>query len=374
MSTTRLTPPGSAATAAMHSAAESFHPPDRTKAQDWTALRAHLAASGLALDLNEHPRQFAGGLGNLNYLIKIDGTPWVLRRPPPGDLPPGANDMRREYSILSNLGNAFPLAPKAIHFSDDKRVIGAPFLIMEYRPGLVIGSSLPAARPITAQECLRLGLQLVEVLADLHSVDAAAVGLSALGRPEGMLVRMVEGWSKRAELACSSRAGGTPAGIESVALWLRAQQVAEREPRLLHSDYKLDNVILDPVSLVPRAVIDWDMGTRGDPLVDLATLLSYWSEPGDPEPMRELGQMPTAQPGFPSRDEVLQAYASRTGTDLSGFRFYRVLTMFKLTVVFMQLHARYLRGEMTQEKFRTFGKLSAGLLDCTRAMCAGEIR
>jgi aminoglycoside phosphotransferase (APT) family kinase protein len=156
---------------------------------------------------------------------------------------------------------------------------------------------------------------------------------------------------------------------------LRAQQVAEeRKPSLLRNDYKLDNVILDPVSLAPRAVIEWDMGTRGDPLVDLATLLSYWTEPGDPEPMHELGQMPTAQPGFPSRDEVLQAYASRTGTDLSGFRFYRVLAMFKLTVVFMQLHVRYLRGDVTQEKFRIFGKLSAGLLDCTRAMCAGEIQ
>ncbi len=357
----------------MPGSAEFFHPPGRTKALDWTALRAHLAASGLALDLDEYPRQFAGGLGNLNYLIKINGTPWVLRRPPLGDLPPGANDMRREYSILRNLGNAFPLAPKAIHSSDDKSVIGAPFLIMEYRPGLVIGGSLPAARPTTAQERLRLGLQLVELLADLHSVDVAAVGLSALGRPEGMLVRMVEGWTKRAQLACSSTGRGIPAGIESVALWLRAQRLAERKPSLLHSDYKLDNVILDPVSLAPRAVIDWDMGTRGDPLVDLATLLSYWTEPGDPEPMHELGQMPTAQPGFPSRDEVLQAYTLRTGTDLSGFHFYRVLAMFKLTVVFMQLHARYLRGEVTQEKFRTFGKLSAGLLDCTRAICAGEI-
>ncbi len=376
MSSTCPTPPASAAPAAAPSAAESFHPPGPAKAQDqdWAALRAHLAASGLALDRNEYPRQFAGGLANLNYLIKIDGKPWVLRRPPPGDLPPGANDMRREYSILRNLGNAFPLAPKAIHFSDDKNVIGAPFLIMEYRPGLVIGGSLPAARPTTAEERLRLGLQLVELLADLHAVDAAAVGLSALGRPEGMLVRMVEGWTKRAQLACSSTARGTPAGIESVARWLRAQQVAERKPSLLHSDYKLDNVILDPVSLAPRAVIDWDMGTRGDPLVDLATLLSYWTEPGDPEPMHELGQMPTAEPGFPSRDEVLRAYALRTGADLSGFRFYRVLAMFKLTVVFMQLHARYLRGEVTLEKFRTFGKLSAGLLDCTRAMCAGEIQ
>lgn len=353
--------------------APSFHPLGRTLSQDWAGLRAHLARAGFDLDLDEDPRQFAGGLGNLNYLVKLDGKQRVLRRPPRGDLPPGANDMAREYLILRNLYQAYPLAPRAIHFSDDKSVLGAPFLIMEYRPGLVIGGRLPDSRPTTPQERSRLGLQLVEQLANLHAVDASAVGLDVLGRPEGMVERMLAGWNKRAQLACSSTGRETPAGIARVHNWLRAHQVPDREPRLLHSDFKLDNVILDPATLAPRAVIDWDMGTRGDPLVDLATLLSYWTSAGDPQPMQALAQMPTAEPGFPNRDEVLQAYASRTGADLSGFRFYRVLAMFKLTVVFMQLHARYLRGEVTEEKYRGFGALAAGLLDCTEALRAGEI-
>lgn len=351
----------------------AFRPANRTQPQDWAALRAHLAGAGFALELGEPPRQFAGGLGNLNYLVELDGKQWVLRRPPPGDLPPGANDMAREYLILRNLHQAYPLAPRAIHFSDDKSVLGVPFLVMEYRPGMVIGARLPQARPITLQERSQLGLQLVEQLADLHAVDAEAVGLGALGRPAGMLERMVGGWHRRAELACTSTSRDTPAGIARVHGWLRAHQVSEREPRLLHSDFKLDNMILDPETLAPRAVIDWDMGTRGDPLVDLATLLSYWTSAGDPLPMQALGQMPTSEPGFPSRDDVLQAYAIRTGTDLSGFRFYRVLAMFKLTVVFMQLHARYLRGEVADEKYRDFGTLAAGLLDCTEALCAGEL-
>ena len=354
--------------------APSFHPLDRTLPQDWAALKAHLGRAGFALDLSERPRQFAGGLGNLNYLLQIDGGQWVLRRPPPGDLPPGANDMAREYLILRNLYRAYPLAPRAIYFSDDKSVLGAPFLLMEYRPGLVIGGRLPEARPTTPEERSRLGLQMVEQLANLHAVDAGAVGLDMLGHPEGMLQRMVAGWNKRAELACSRTGRETPAGIARVHAWLRAHQVPDGAPRLLHSDFKLDNMILDPVTLAPRAVIDWDMGTRGDPLVDLATLLSYWTSAGDPEPMQALAQMPTAEPGFPSRDEVLQAYATRTGADLSGFRFYRVLAMFKLTVVFMQLHARYLRGEVIDERYGRFGAVAAGLLDCTEALSVGELR
>ena len=351
----------------------SFHPLCSTLTQDWSSLRSHLAHAGFDLDASEYPRQFAGGLSNLNYLIKLDGEFWVLRRPPQGDLPPGANDMAREYQILNNLYRAYPLAPRAIHFSDDKSILGAPFLIMEYRPGLVIGGQLPDARPTTPTERSHLGLQMVELLAGLHSVDVSAVGLSSLGRPEGMLERMIEGWNRRAELACSSTGRHPTAGIARVHSWLRARRVPERAPCLLHSDFKLDNVILDPATLAPRAVIDWDMGTRGDPLVDLATLLSYWTQPGDPEPMLALNQMPTAEPGFPSRDEVLKAYGACTGTDLSDFRFYRVLAMFKLTVVFMQLNARFLRGEVTQENYATFGGLAAGLLECTEALCTDEL-
>lgn len=351
----------------------AFHPPDRTPPQNWAALRAHLAGAGFTLDLGESPRQFAGGMGNLNYLIRLDDRDWVLRRPPPGDIPPGANDMAREYMVLSNLYRAYPLAPRAIHFSDDPGILGSSFLIMEYRPGLVIGGELPHDRPLTPQQRSHLGLGLVEQLANLHAVDADAVGLGALGRPAGMLERMVEGWDRRARLACSSTGRDTPPGIARVHRWLRGHLVPDRAPRLLHSDFKLDNVILDPRTLAPCAVIDWDMSTRGDPLVDLATLLSYWTSAGDPQPMRALGQMPTAEPGFPSRDDVLQAYTVRTGADLADFRFYRVLAMFKLAVVFMQLHARYLRGEVNEARFRDFGDLAAGLLECTEALGAGEL-
>jgi aminoglycoside phosphotransferase (APT) family kinase protein len=348
---------------------DPFHPADKALRQDWAALRSHLEGHGFQLDLSDEPRQFAGGLANLNYLVKIDGEQWVLRRPPPGNLPPGANDMQREFRILSTLWQAFPLAPRAIHFCGDPSVLGAPFLIMQYRPGLVIGGSLPGWRPLATSERSALGRLAVDLLADLHDVDAERIGLSSLGRPQGMLARMIEGWEKRARFAYGEQ---TPQGISRVAEWLRMRLPPEQPARLLHSDFKLDNIILDPVTLEPRAVIDWDMGTRGDPLVDLGTLLSYWTQAGDPQSMHQLAQMPTAGSGFPTRAELLEVYAKRTGRDLSHFRFYRVLCMLKLTVVFMQLHARYLRGEITHEKYETFGKLSAGLLDFTEEIASGN--
>jgi aminoglycoside phosphotransferase (APT) family kinase protein len=348
---------------------DPFHPPAKAVAQDWAALLVHLRMHGLDLDLSDTPQQFAGGLGNLNYLVRINDEEWVLRRPPPGELPPGANDMRREFSILKNLWRSFPLGPKAIHFCADSAVIGASFLIMEYRPGLVIGGALPPRRAVTEAECAQLGVRLVKLLADLHAVDADSIGLGTLGRPEGMLSRMIDGWEKRAHVAYGA---AMPSGVSRIARWLRARLPTEQTPSLLHSDFKLDNIILDPLSLEPRAVIDWDMGTRGDPLVDLATLLSYWTEPGDPDAMHQLAQMPTAQPGFPSRAEIVEIYARRTGRDVSHFAFYRVLAMFKLSVIFGQLYARFVRGEVTLERYKGFGRLSAGLLDFTEMICAGK--
>ncbi len=349
----------------------SFHAQGEERAQDWPALRVHLAQHGFDLDLSQSPRQFARGFGNLNYLVMIDGQDWVLRRPPSGTIPPGANDMAREFSILRNLWKAFPLAPKAIHFSSDPAILGAPFLIMEYRPGLVIGGNLPVGRVVTQSERALLGRTMVELLADLHGVDARSVALADLGKPQNMLARMIVGWEKRANLACGP---DTPKGIARTAQWLRARLPVQRPACLLHSDFKLDNIILDPSSLAPLAVIDWDMGTRGDPLVDLATLLSYWSQADDPDAMHQLAQMPTAQPGFPTRADAIELYARRTGMDLSSFDFYRVLAMFKLTVVFMQLHAQFMRGEVLNQKYRTFGTLSAGLLDFTEAIASGVHR
>lgn len=336
--------------------------------QDWPRLAAYLSGHGLVLDLTDRPpRQFAAGFGNLNFLIHVDGTPMVLRRPPLGPIPPGANDMGRESGILSNLWKEYPLAPRCRHACSDPEIIGAPFFIMDYREGRVIGGEVPA--DITPADRRRIGLNLMKVLADLHAVDPAAVGLDGLGRPEGFLARTIEGWSKRAHLAWGQDA---PALVDALCDWLRARVPAAHAVSLIHNDFKLDNLILDRDSLDPVAVLDWDMGTRGDPLFDLAVTLAYWTEPNDPQVMHKLNQMPTAAPGFPTRAEAMDAYAAASGRDLADFTFHRVLGQFRLSVVFAQLHRRWREGGTNDPKFAEFGSLADGLLEFSHEIAQGR--
>jgi len=340
-----------------------FRPPAQTVAQDWAALARHLRGCGMAL-MPEPPRQFAGGFGNLNYRIVVDGRPVVLRRPPSGPLPRGANDMAREHRILAALWRAYPLAPRALHFCADPTVLGAPFQLLEYRPGIVVRDTLPPSpgghEPVGAA----LSRQLVDSLARLHAVDPAAVGLATLGRPQGFLGRTLEGWAARG--AALADLFDARVFAETVA-WLRGHVPADVPPSLLHSDFKLDNMILDGATLAPVAVIDWDMGTRGDPLWDLAVLLSYWAEPGDPPCMHRLRQMPTTQPGFWRRRDVLEAYARLSGRAAEPFAFYRVLSLFRSAIVFLQLFGRYRRDAAPNPRCAGFDSLGRELLDYAHA-------
>ena len=337
-----------------------FRPPGDVVAQDWPALAHRLAEDGHDLDPTVPPRQFAGGFGNMNYLLRLDGHWAVLRRPPLGPLPPGANDMGREYRVIAGLSPVLPLVPRPLHFCDDETVLGRPFLIMEYRPGMVIGADIPKAYRDRTDIGGVLSAQMIDFLAALHAVDPEDADLADLGRPAGFLDRAVSGWAKRARVATDD---SPPASIRDLVRWLGENLVEGLPPTLLHNDFKLDNMILDPADLSPVAVVDWDMGSRGDPLFDLATLLSYWVEPGDPQAMHDIDQMPTAGHGFPGRRTVVDAYAERTGRDVSDILFYRVLAAFKLGVVFLQLHARYRRGETDDARYADFGRIGEELLD-----------
>ncbi len=359
-----------AAAAARRAAEPNFLAPDAETAQDWAALQVHLAEHGFSFDPGaDRPRQFAGGFGNLNYLIRVDDQPMVLRRPPMGEIPPGANDMKREHRILSRLWRAFPLAPKSVHYSPDKEILGNHFLIMEYRAGLCIGGSWPDFLAGRDDIGAKLGDMLADTLADFHKVTPEEVDLAEFGRPDGFLERAVGGWRKRMELSCDD---APPKAGTAVADWLEANKVPDGVPTLLHNDFKLDNVLLDPDTLDPVAVLDWDQGTRGDPLFDLATLLSYWTEAGDPPAMHELDQMPTAGNGFPTRSEIVARYAERSGRDVSDFLFHRVLAMFKLGVIFMQIYAQYRRGTSQDERFKRFGDLTDGLMEFAHEVAMGR--
>jgi len=352
----------------MLEAGAAFRPEATTIRQDWPALSRHLATHGLAFDPTVPPPQFAGGFGNLNYLVTVDGKPWVLRRPPQGPIPPGANDMAREFRILSALASVFALAPRALHFSADTAVLGAPFLILEYRPGLIIRELLPSGLD-SRSAGPKLSRMLVDILASLHAIDTDSIGLGSFGKPEGFLARAVDGWAKRAAIAGDGEV--SPAG-RSVIDWLRKAPVPAGDVTLLHNDFKLDNVILDPGSLAPVAVVDWDMGSRGDPLFDLATMLSYWTQSDDPPCMHEVRQMPTAMAGFYSRAQMIDAYARASGRDVSNFRFHRILTTFKTSIVYLQLGAQWRRGATNDPRFERFTKLGLDLLDFTHEIVMGR--
>jgi aminoglycoside phosphotransferase (APT) family kinase protein len=268
--------------------------------------------------------------------------------------------MAREYHILSSLWPRYPLAPRAMFFCDEASVLGAPFQIIEYRPGLVIRDTLPpdlAGRPEVGR---LLSRQLVESLAALHAVDPAQVGLETLGRPAGFLARTVNGWAARSVAVADLI---NPLALSEVVEWLRRRVPADAPHSLIHSDFKLDNMILGLETLAPVAVIDWDMGTRGDPLWDLAVMLSYWAEPEDPACLHRVQQMPTAQPGFWRRNEVLAAYLRLSRRTVGDFTFYRVLSLFRSAVVFLQLYGRFRRSPGQNMRCAEFDTLGRDLLD-----------
>jgi aminoglycoside phosphotransferase (APT) family kinase protein len=337
---------------------------------DWPGVAAHLARYGMTLDLGFAPRRFAGGLANINMLVRVDGDWAVFRRPPAGPLPRGSHDMAREHRVLSRLWRHLPFAPRSLHFAADCPAAGAPFQILAYVPGRVVRGDSLAPLPDTVEIGRTLSEMLIETLIRIHAVGTAAAGLHDLGWPAGFLARTAAGWIGRARAVLGETVSPSCAFVID---WLERMPVPETaEPTLLHSDFKLDNIILAEDAIAPAAVVDWDMATRGDPLFDLATLLSYWTEPGDPPCMHRLAQMPTARPGFHTRVQVARAYGERTRRSLDGFQYHRVLAMLKLGVVFHQLHRRYANEGATDPRVAGFAALADGLLDFTAEIARGR--
>jgi aminoglycoside phosphotransferase (APT) family kinase protein len=336
---------------------------------DWSAIRSHLAARGLRLDSDPPPRQFAGGLANLNYLIHLDGRPAVLRRPPLGELPAGAYDMAREFRILSRLPDALPFVPRGLFLCTDPSVIGAQFQIIEYRPGLVIREHIPQELAGRPEVGARLSQVLLETMAAIHAVDTGTVGLDDLGRPAGFLARAVAGWRKRGTAALEE---GTEALHAELGAWLEAHRVPDGVPALLHNDFKLNNIILDPRDLSPVAVVDWDQGTRGDPLFDFATLLSYWVQVEDPPALHDMAQMPADEGGFWPREEAVASYAALSGRDMSGFLFHRVLAMYKLGVIFLQLGHRWRSGATSEARYAGLTAIGTGIVEFAHEIAQGR--
>ncbi|KAA9156331.1 phosphotransferase family protein [Amycolatopsis acidicola] len=318
---------------------------------DWVAVERYLRSRLPELTGEFSVLQFPNGSANLTYRIRFGDTALVLRRPPFGAIAPGAHDMRREYKALSRLWKAYPRAPRGMLFCDDHSVAGADFLVVEYRSGVVVWDSLPRSMAALPSAGRRVGLAVIDALADLHRVDPAECGLADLGRPEGFLERQVRGWRKRWDLVAE---GGDPAAAvlgERLAETLPASGA----PAIVHNDFKIDNCQFAPGN--PDEVVsvfDWDMATLGDPLVDLGTLLNYWPDPefGDAGALASLG---LSKLGLPSREEVIGRYSARSGIDVGDVDWYEAYGCFKTVVILQQLYARYLRGETTDERMAARG-------------------
>jgi len=296
--------------------------------------------------------QFPSGASNLTYLLKIGAWEGVLRRPPMGLIPPKAHDMGRESGILSKLNAAYPLAPKPYFFTDDESVIGAPFYVMEKRTGVVLDESFPEGVRPDEGLCRGISRTVVDTLVELHAVDPAEAGLGELGRPEGFLERQTKGWISRYDEAKTDE-------IEEVGPltdWLVNNVPDSPPPTVIHNDYKLNNLVLNPDDLTEvRAVLDWEMTTVGDPLFDLAVSLSYWVEPGDPDDLKAVMPTVTSTPGFMTRRELIDRYAEKSGRDLSEMHWYVVFGYFKLAGILQQIFARWKNGQTSDERFATFG-------------------
>ena len=297
----------------------------------------------------------AAGMSNLTYVVTPRGgrpdDAVILRRPPTGAVLATAHDMVREHRVISGLAGTPVPVPRTLHLCTDDQVLGAPFYVMERVVGVHVVDELPAGYADTGPERRALGDGLVDVLADLHTVDPAAVGLADFGRPEGYLARQVRRWTTQWE---ATRDADRP-GLDALAARLAATVPTTARSGIVHGDYRMDNCLLDPdVPGRVRAVLDWEMSTLGDPLTDLGMLFVYWPEAGEDRGVA-LSAV-TAQPGFPTRAQVAQRYAERTGADLGDLSWYAGFAYFKFAAILAGIVARSAAGAMA-------GKDSTGYAD-----------
>ena len=319
-------------------------------------------------------RQYTGGASNLTYLLRYPGTDLVLRRPPAGTKARGAHDMRREHQVQAALRPVYPLVPRMVGFCDDQSVIGSEFYVMERMVGQILRKDLPRELRLDRVTTRRLSEAAVNALVDLHSVDIAAAGLDELDRGEGYVRRQVEGWSARYRRA---RTPDVPDFVP-VKKWLAANQPEDSGHCLVHNDFRFDNLVLDPDDVTRvTGVLDWEMATVGDPLMDLGGALAYWVQDDDGPVFKAFRRQPTNAPGMLTRRQVVERYSRLSGIEITEeqWRFYEVFGLFRLAVIAQQINHRYFHRQTTNPAFRAF-RPAVALLEqrCLRIIRTGEGR
>ena len=299
--------------------------------------------------------QFSGGHANLTYLLKLDKREYVLRRPPLGPVAPSSHDMYREHRVQSSLNTLFPLAPKSLYFCDDERIIGSKFHIIERRNGFVIRKQFePYASP-TKDNLRKISFKIIDVLSDLHKINPDEVGLGDLGKPDGFVLRQLNGWEERWKK--STEETDLNSKFDKLISYLKSSLPQPQTVTILHNDFKLDNIMwsnTDPFD--PIAVFDWDMCTRGDPLMDLGHMLNYWIDETDNDDCKLITSMPVDKILYPTRKEIVDYYSKKTGFNVENINWYYAFGAFKLAVILQQIFYRYQKGQTQDERFSNFGK------------------
>ena len=292
--------------------------------------------------------QFPNGASNLTYLLVFDDRELVLRRPPHGTKAKSAHDMSREYRVLSGLRKDYPHVPEVLFYTDDESILGSEFYIMERVVGNLVLRDFPPEWGFSAEDCRKFCLRFLDRLIELHQVDYRAIGLENLGKPEGYATRQILGWNKR---YVNARTDDAP-DCEVVRNWLEERIPPESGACVIHGDFRIDNLIVDaadPFNIV--AVLDWEMATLGDPLMDLGNTLAYWIQANDAPGLLSMRKQPSNAAGMLTRDEMAAYYAERTGAEIGDFDFYLVYGVFRLAVILQQIYYRYYHGQTKDKRF-----------------------
>lgn len=329
-------------------------------------VEAYLKDVLAGLEGSAQVRQYPSGASNLTYLLTFDNRRLVLRRPPFGTKAATAHDMGREYKVLSALNRHWPLAPRPLAFCRDPAVAGASFYVMEHLEGIILRKNLPQGLFSSKDQVRRLYEIFVRTYCELHALDPAAIGLADLGKPNGYVRRQVLGWSKR------FRAARTPdvPDCEAVMAWLEANIPPETQRAcIIHNDFKLDNIVLDPADPFRIiGVLDWEMCTIGDPLMDLGCTLGYWVQQDDPEARHVMRTMPTHVNGALTRREFVELYGKITGVHMHHFDFYYCFGLFRLAVIIQQIYYRFYHGQTRNPQIKRYVKGVPVLEQAARAV------
>lgn len=296
--------------------------------------------------------QFPGGASNLTYLLRYPERDLVLRRPPSGQKAASAHDMAREFRVQRQLKPWYRYVPEVLALCQDPSVIGSDFYVMARIEGMILRQALPEGLVLVPADARSLGLRAIDCLVELHGVDPAAAGLADIGPGVGYVGRQVAGWSDRYRRA---RTPDVP-DFEWLMLWLASNQPPDVATCLIHNDFRLDNLVLDS-QLGVAGVLDWEMATLGDPLMDVGGALAYWVQADDDSLLQSFKRQPSDVPGMPTRAELAAYYCARTGLVVGNWMFYELFGTFRLAVIMQQIYFRFFHGQTTNPTFKDFGVL-----------------